>query len=180
MATPKISAKEASLTTVAIHRLHRRNGGREAHQLVELARRHTQSAIRKIVLLMEGKAGTIKTLDKNGVMVEIDIEVPAAVQLKAAEVLVERGWGKAPIAVLLKDDTLLPGQAANTMTVAEKILALSAAQETKDSIVDLEASEQTEVMDLDDMKRAEEATTEEATTEAPGREPELVSAADMI
>jgi hypothetical protein len=176
MGVPVITGQENARTGKAIAAVHRRNGGREAHQIVELARRYTQSAIRKMALLMEGKAGKIKTLDKDGTLVEIDIEVPASVQLKAAETLVERGWGKAPIAVLLSGGGLLNGDDKKTLTVAEKIIALSQAQETKDQTVDLEASEQQEI-DVLALPSGEEDDRREILVE---EEAAPASAADMI
>jgi hypothetical protein len=165
MSVPVITLSDKTKTVAAIGLIHRRNGGREAYQIVELARRYTQRAIRKMAELMEGKAGTIKTLDKEGNLVEIDIEVPAAVQLKAAETLIERGYGKSPQAILLKGDGILPVD-SKTMSVAEKIVALSQAALVTGETRDLEASEITEV------------TVTEAKKEA-APEP-VLSAADMI
>jgi hypothetical protein len=165
MSVPVITRSDNHKTAAALQRIHFRNGGREAHQIVELARRYTQAAIRKMAQLMEGKAGTIKTLDKEGNVVEIDVEVPAAVQLKAAETLIERGYGKSPQAILLKGDGILPVD-SKTMSVAEKIVALSQAQLESGETRDLEASEITELTVVEETKEEQ-------------REP-VLSAADMI
>lgn len=136
------------MSKVAHEALARRKNGATGAQVVDLARQYTTRAIRKIVDLMDGNAGKITTMDKNGNVVEIDVEVPASVQAKCAEMLLERGYGKSPQAVFLKTDSPLQlgeGESAH-LSVAEKIQLLLAAKTREgDAPIDLEASEQREV-----------------------------------
>lgn len=115
-----------------------------AVQVVQKARTYTWQAIDKIFELMSGKAGQITVLDKNGNLVVVDVEVPASVQMKAAEVLLERGWGKSPQAIMLKTDSPLNLNEGDDrrFTVQEKIkMLLQAKIGESDKAMDLEASE---------------------------------------
>lgn len=126
----------------------RRLSHQTAVQVVQKARTYTWQAIDKIFELMCGKAGQITTVDKNGDVVVIDVEVPAAVQMKAAEALLDRGWGKAPQAIMLKTDSPLnlPEGEEKCFTVQEKIqMLLQAKLGEGGTTVDLEASELREV-----------------------------------
>lgn len=117
----------------------RRRGG-DPYQLVALARKHTPDALRKIINLMNGKAGTMKILVR-GELTEVDVEVPAAVQAKCAELVIERGYGKAPQAILIKDDEA-SREMRQALPIAERIKLITAAREERGSTTDLEASEQ--------------------------------------
>jgi hypothetical protein len=66
---------------------------------------------------------------------------PPAVRVKAAEVIIERGYGKAPLAVTIDDKT--PGGEVNgrILSIAEKILMLKMAQDQRGETVDLENSQ---------------------------------------
>ncbi len=120
-----------------------RKQGREPEAIIALARKHTTWALKKIVELANGKAGDpVRVLDKNGVVVEIDVEVPASVQLKACEIILERGYGKAPQAIMLGQDGSLGEAGVHLLPIAERILAIKAAREQRGNTTDLEASEQ--------------------------------------
>lgn len=138
-----------------LHRLAnlRRRGG-EPYQLVALARDHSPAALRKIIDLMNGKAGRMKVL-VHGEIREVDIEVPAAVQAKCAEIVIERGYGKAPQAILLKDESAHTAM-VHALPIAERIKQIAAAREAQGSVTDLEASEQDDpVAEIDAAPAAE-------------------------
>lgn len=122
-----------------------RKQGRDIQQVVALARKHTTWALKKIVELANGNAGKpVRVLNKDGVVVEIDVEVPASVQLKACEIIIERGYGKAPQAIMLGQDGTLGEAGVHLLPIAERILAIKAAREQRGNTTDLEASEQDE------------------------------------
>ncbi len=106
----------------------RREQQRDPRFLVQLARKHTSAAIKKLADLME------------------DEMTPAAVQARCAEILLDRGYGKAPVAVLIGSDK--PG-GTEGLTVMERVMALRAASVEKDNTTDLEASEIQEADDGD-------------------------------
>lgn len=112
--------------------------------LVDLARLHTSNAIRIIAELMEGKGGVTKVLGEDGKLVEIPVEVPAAVRLKAAELLIERGYGKAPQSITIDQTTHL-SVGERHLSIAEKIIAIKAAALTAGNTTDLEAGAVTEL-----------------------------------
>lgn len=115
--------------------------GRDPRQIITLARSYTAAALRKIVDLMNGKGGKATVLNADGIAVEVDIEVPAAVQLKAAELVIERGYGKSPQAIILQDDTAAPDM-LTAIPIAERIIAIKAARDAAGQVTDLEASQQ--------------------------------------
>lgn len=114
-------------------------------RVIELARKHTAHAIQKLVDLMDGKGGKVWVLSKEGQLVQIDVEVPAAVQAACAEKLLERGYGKNPQAILIQDDT---PEGRKSLTILQKIEAIRGARENAGTTTDLEASEITEVLAL--------------------------------
>lgn len=91
------------------------------HVLVTLARKHTSSAMATIIKLMEDPLN------------------PPAVRLRAAEIVIERGYGKAAQSILIEDKSTL-GVGAQAMTIAERIVALKMAQERGGQTVELENS----------------------------------------
>lgn len=101
------------------------------------SREHTVDAVMKLVDLMNGKLPDSNSGDLNG--------VPPAVQLRAAELLIERGYGKAPQAILLRDDTGTNAGSVHAIPIMERIAQLKAARESQGSVTDLEASELTVV-----------------------------------
>ena len=104
------------------------------YEIVQLARKQTEKAIHTLVALMEGKGGTMDD--------GTPIEVPPAVRLRAAEILIERGYGKAPQAIHLTDETEKGLQLGErTVTLAEKIIKLREQMRERDGTVDLEASQ---------------------------------------
>ena len=129
---------------LALARTNSFRAGKNTQQLVTLARAHTLQALHRIIDLMNGKGGKMKVLNSDGIQVEIDVEVPAAVQARCAEIILDRGYGKAPQALLVSTDEgkLLGAQA---LPIAERILAIKAARERQGETTDLEASEITEV-----------------------------------
>jgi len=100
--------------------------------LVFKAREYTTAAIEKLNSLMNGEMP-----DGSEGM------VPAAVQLRAAEVLIERGYGKAPQAIMLKDDTSSNALSVHAVPILERIAQLKAARDAQGTVTDLEASELT-------------------------------------
>ncbi len=128
----------------------------DRRQVIELARKHTARAIQKLVDLMDGKGGKVWVLSKEGQLVQIDVEVPAAVQAACAEKLLERGHGKNPQAILIQEDS---PEGRRTLSVVEKIEAIRAAREGRGQTTDLEASEIIEIRGLPEPAPAEPATT---------------------
>jgi len=115
----------------------------DAFGVINLARERSKQAILKLEKLMNGDAGTIKVMNpKTGELMTVPVEVPATVQAKCAELIIERAYGKSPQAILVDDGKNLLQD--RTLTVAEKIVALQQAREAGPS-TDLEASEITEV-----------------------------------
>lgn len=118
-------------------------GGRHPQQIVDLARKYTGPAMRKMALLaglIPGEAlPKIKVLDRLGNLVEVDQVVPANVQLAACEVLIDRGYGKAPQAIFLGNESSL-GEGGSAMTIEQKIAAIRAQREMQGKTHDLEAS----------------------------------------
>lgn len=111
-------------------------------ELVKLARDRSKAALLKLERLMNGDAGMMKAMHPvTGVVVELPIEVPPAVQAKCAELIIERGYGKSPQALLIQDDT---PEGRRMLTTAEKIAAIQAARNVTETTTDLEASEITE------------------------------------
>lgn len=129
---------------LALSRVTNSRAGKNPAQLVALARTHTLSALHRIIDLMNGKGGKMKVMNSDGQTVEIDVEVPAAVQARCAEIILDRGYGKAPQAILMSTDE---GKAlgVQALPIAERILAIKAARERAGETTDLEASEITEV-----------------------------------
>src|SRR4051812_46759411 len=116
--------------TTTLENTRRRLSNATAYQVVQKARQYTTGALLKLFNLMEGRAGKLKVLNKDGDLVEVDIEVPASVMAKCAEILLDRGWGKSPQAIMLKTDSplnLTEGEQRN-FTVQEKIQMLLAAK----------------------------------------------------
>lgn len=153
---PGPNAPKHHLSTVAAQSQYQRrkwaNQGRSPEAIIALAREHTTWALKKVVELAQGRAGPpVRVLNKDGVVVEIDVEVPATVQLKACEIILERGYGKAPQAIMLGQDGTLGEAAEHLLPIAERILAIKAAREQRGSVTDLEASEQSdpEYFDVD-------------------------------
>jgi hypothetical protein len=109
----------------------KRLGASDPMLVVLKAREYTVEAIKTLVSLMKGEvpAGS----DAQG--------VPPAVQLRAAELLIERGYGKSPQAILLRDDTAANATSAHSVPILERIAQIKAAQDTMGQTTDLEASE---------------------------------------
>ena len=88
--------------------------------LVKLAREQTVKAIETLVKILG------------------DLEQPGAVRVRAAELLLERGWGKTPQQIILTDPEGQLGIAG--IPILERIAAIKAAHSGGETI-DLEASE---------------------------------------
>lgn len=159
----RAGAKTLDLTPDQLQQAKReRYAGRDPFQVTTLARKHTLASMHKVIDIMNGKAGKMKVVVGESI-VEVDIEVPATVQLKAAELILERGWGKSPQAILLQTDGLLPASAAE-LTIMEKIAAIKAARDSAGSVTDLEASELQEVPGSTVLELAEGRPAPEDTT----------------
>ena len=100
--------------------------------MVYKAREYTSEAIDKLRSLMNGEMP-----DGSEGM------VPAAVQLRAAEVLIERAYGKSPQAIVLKDDSGSNALSVHAVPILERIAQLKAARDAQGAVTDLEASELT-------------------------------------
>lgn len=140
----------------------------DPYGIVKLARDRSKSAILKLEKLMNGDAGKINVLSKSGeTVLEVDIEVPAAVQAKCAELIIERGYGKSPQAILLTDPTDPNG--TRKFSIAEKILAIQAARDNVGSTTDLEASEigEPEVLEIETAPEGTQLVLAEATPAVP-------------
>lgn len=109
-------------------------GDVDPRKIVLEARKYTVQAVKILASIMEGECG----LDKQGV----PVEVPAAVRIRAAELLIERGFGKSPQAIVLKDESSNQLGGLHSIPIAERIAALKAAKEQQGQTVDLEASQQ--------------------------------------
>jgi hypothetical protein len=94
-----------------------------ASTLVSLARNYSRAAIKTMSELME------------------DSSMPPAVRVRAAEILLERGYGKAAQAVVIGNADGSPVVGAQALSIAERIAALKRAKETKDDTIDLEAND---------------------------------------
>lgn len=92
--------------------------------IVALARKHSSAAVRILAQIME------------------DEEAPPAVRVKAAEVIIERGYGKAPMAVTIDDKSPGGGEVSGRiLSIAEKIIMLKLASEQRGETMDLENSQ---------------------------------------
>lgn len=123
---------------------------RDPKAVIDMARDHTRKAFATIVSIME------------------DEEAPVAIRERCAEFVIERGYGKAPQAVLVdvNDST---GGGLTTLSVAERILALRQAKDRGSTPIELENSEATEVEAL---PAPSVATPAPQPTPAPAREGE--------
>ena len=118
-------------------------GCKTPKEVIYLARMNASVAMKRLVDLMNGIGGKKTIVNKDGEEVEVDIEVPAAVQARCAEIILERGYGKTPQALLLQTESLI--NAEQTLTIAQKIVALRQAREEEERTRNLEASEVQEV-----------------------------------
>jgi len=142
----------AAPKSIAAARAWSRNN--DPYGVVAFARNNSITAIRKLVKLMEGDAGKVTVVNKAGDgVLEVDIEVPAAVQAKCAELIIERGYGKSPQAILLSDPTDPNG--TRKLSIAEKILAIKQARDNAGSTTDLEASEISEPEEVLELQTSE-------------------------
>jgi hypothetical protein len=140
----EVEAREKARMNGRLAQYHRQRALAEkkannAKMLVALAREQTSSAIEKLVDLMNGKPNKAKTINRDGEEVEIDIPIPPAVQLRAAEVILERGWGKSPQAMLLQTEEKT-ADGVHAMPIMQRIIAIKAAREQQGSTIDLEAA----------------------------------------
>lgn len=94
---------------------------RDPQQIINLARQYTVDSVRMLVKLMK------------------DEKQPGAVRAKCAEIIIERGYGKAAQAITIEDNSLL-GAGAQALSIAEKIVALRMAQD-RGATIDLENSQ---------------------------------------
>ena len=132
-------------------------GKRDPQEVIALARKHTKSSIQKLYDLMMNmphailhpRTGEVMR-NPDGTPLIVQAEVPPAVQMRCAEILLERGYGKTPQAVLVGSDGSIP-EGMLTIPLAQRIAAIQQKREeamTAGVTVDLEASEQREVIEL--------------------------------
>ncbi len=115
-----------------LHKRATRLASRNPAAIVELARKHSSRAVAILAEIMEDK------------------EAPPAVRVKAAEVIIERGYGKAPLAVTIdeKNSSDNGGVSGRILSIAERILMLKMAQEQRGETLDLEMSQAQPVHEL--------------------------------
>ena len=82
----------------------------DPRELVRLAQHYTKAALKTIVGIMENE------------------ELPAAVRLRAAELVLERGYGKAAQAILVGQDGTLP-EGSQMIPLVDRIIALRQAKD---------------------------------------------------
>lgn len=121
------------------------------NEIVNRARAYTFKAIKKLADLMDGEAGerdeiTVDPATGFVTKTKVKIEVPPAVQKSAAELLLDRGWGKAPQSILIKEDG---PDTQDGETIYDRIKKIKLAREISGSTTDLEASEQDEPVIID-------------------------------
>lgn len=121
-------------------------------RLVALAREHSSRALNILVELME------------------DPEMPPPVRLRAAEVLLDRGWGKAAqsIAVDVKDST--PSGVLG-LSIMERVAQLKAAA-ANPGTVELEPSEARVINDDDEPEHEQAKPEPKNVTPTPAPSPE--------
>lgn len=137
MASPPkhgLTKAEKQIQSRAMHRV----AARSMHQLIALARSATPNAMRVLVNMALGQ----KMID--GKMQDWP-GLPPAVQLRAIEILFERGYGKVPQAIDLKGDQ--PGAGAQAIPILERIERLRQQMLDSSTTRDLEASEIQEIAD---------------------------------
>lgn len=133
---------------------HRRVHQPDLRVVVELAQSYSIRAVHRLAQLMEGSAGKMKVQNPaTGDIEEVEVPVPPAVQVRAAEALLERGWGKAPQAIVVKPGDAPPSESLLQLTILERIAHLRAAMNDSAQVVDLEAA--------DHLQLAEPATGED-------------------
>ncbi len=148
---------DTQLTPSARTTLARRKAGRDMKAIVAMAREHTTWALKRMIKIAEGDAGKVRVLvPGTSEVVEVDVEVPASVQQRALEFIIERGWGKAPQAILIEDNSAAQKFGVNAIPIMERIEALREARTLQGATTDLEASEQQEI---EDTPEAELVTT---------------------
>lgn len=133
---------------VDVDKVHKRwRHGQDPYEIVNRARSFTIKAVQKLADLMEGNAGTRDEICPiTGAILKIRIEVPPAVQAKCAELIIERGYGKAPQAILLQQDS---PDAQDNESIYDRIAKIKLARQLVGSTTDLEASEQSEPITLE-------------------------------
>jgi hypothetical protein len=95
--------------------------GRHPEKLVALAREHTEKALQVLAQILG------------------DLEQPGAVRVRAAELLIERGWGKTPQQIVLTDPNNLLGMAG--VPLLDRIAGIKAARDSQGQTIDLESSQ---------------------------------------
>ena len=150
-------------------------GNVDPRKIVLEARKYTVQAVKILASIMEGECG----LDKQGV----PVEVPAAVRIRAAELLIERGFGKSPQAIVLRDESSNQLGGLHSIPIAERIAALKAAKEQQGQTLDLEASQQDDPIITDLPPTPQDAVpvtpVVPVTTYAVGNTKEIVTVTPM-
>lgn len=124
-------------------------GHRDPAQIIRLARSHTVMAVSVLEKLMMGKSTQKTTVfNRAGEPMKVDVPVPPAVQLRAAEILLERGYGKSPQAIMVSVDDDLKTRGAQAVPIMERIAMLRAAG-AQSEVTDLEASEQDDPIEVE-------------------------------
>lgn len=88
--------------------------------LIQLARTHTEEALNTIIILMQSEGS------------------PPAVRMRCAEILIERGYGKAPQAILIQDER---PEVDGRVPLMDRVAALRAATLVEGVVIELEASQ---------------------------------------
>lgn len=110
----------------------RRLHARDPLVIVNLARTHTINAVKTMVALM------------------MDKEQAGTVRLRAAEILIERGYGKSPVALYISandgDKAGVHGQ-----SILDRVQGILAAREMDGDTIDLEASQMQTAEPVEDL-----------------------------
>ena len=100
-----------------------RLAARNPQAIVNLARKHSVRAIAYLAQWME------------------DVTLPPACRIKCAEMIIERGYGKAPQSVTLEEAPGTNALTGRVLSIAERIIMLKMAQERGGQTLDLENSQ---------------------------------------
>jgi hypothetical protein len=90
------------------------------YEVVKIARSNTVRAVNVLIAMLN------------------DEEQPGAVRVRCAEIILDRGWGKAPQQLVVSEGE--SGLAVSGMSIFEKIAAIKNASDSTEGTIELEAS----------------------------------------
>lgn len=131
--TPEMAAiRNAKSVVHTTRQIRVRMQSRDPRVIVDLAREFTTKAIETLADLM------------------LDVSQPGPVRVRCAELLLERGYGKAPQALLIASEDASRPNGVHGLSIQERIAGLLAAKSAPGQTVDLEASQLSELSSGDD------------------------------